>query len=372
MAKTSDNHRFNSDLLTNSGDIELAAHSYQTLTHVLDHPELRALFTYYDVRANTAKQRSRRAGLLAIFLGTFALLSASAEAFSHSPNESSMLLGMAAALAGILSVAIGLWGVLHTKSKRQWLCDRLMTERLRQFHFQTFVFRLPEIVASLGTSEGAKAYNDARCRLFDEFKTKYQGHLEAELTEILDEGESSDKWLYDPTPIPESLLKADLGEVFRAYRTLRITHQLQYANHKLRPEGSLWSPSLRKQAAFLSQTAFVCVLLLFVIHLVIAFALAVPSFVAMGSFVNEPLVHVTTIWCAILALAIRAVEEGFGIRNEIERFRDYRSSITAIHERFNRTTDSAEKLRIMEEMERLAFEEMCSFLRDANDTRFVM
>lgn len=372
MAKDPTSHQFNSDLLTNNGEVEFATQSYPTISHVLDHPELRDLFTAYDASANTAKKRSRRAGLLAIVLGTFALLSASAEAFSHNTHEASKWLGMVAAIAGVFSVAIGFWGVLHTKSKRQWLCERLMTERLRQFHFQTFVFRLPDIVASLGTSGGAKTYDDARRRWFDEFKAKYEGQLDAELTEILDEGEGSERWLHDPRPIPELVLQADLSEVFQAYKTLRIMRQLQYANRKLNTEASLWPLSLRQQADFLSQTAFICVLALFAIHLVIAMALAAPSLESVSAFAHNPCVHVVTIWCAILALAIRAAEEGLGIRDEIERYRDYRSSIKAIRERFERTTDPAEKLRIMEDMERLSYEEMCSFLRNANDTRFVM
>ena len=64
-------------------------------------------------------------------------------------------------MAGIMSVVIGLWGVLYAKSKRQWLRQRLMTEWLRQFHFQTFVYHLPEIVASLGKSGDVEAYRSA-------------------------------------------------------------------------------------------------------------------------------------------------------------------------------------------------------------------
>jgi hypothetical protein len=104
----------------------------------------------------------------------------------------------------------------------------------------------------------------------------------------------------------------------------------------------------------------------------IAVALAVPSFRAFGAFIHSPWVHVAAIWCAIFALAIRAMEEGLGVRDEAERYRDYRSSVEAIRERFERATRPEEKLRIMEEMERLAYEEMCSFLRNAHATRFVM
>lgn len=379
MVHDIDSHKFNDDLLANKGDRELAESRYPGLVHVLDHPELQPLFARYDVPANAAKQRSRRWGLIAIVLGTLALLIASAESvytqyesLSHNPYVSSTMLGMVSAIAGILSVAIGLWGVLYAKSKRQWLCQRLMTERLRQFHFQTFVFHLPEIVASLKSPGDVKAYQDARSRWFDAFKARYEGHLDAEITGIIDGGRASDVWLHEPTQPDTSVLQADLTDVFAAYKALRIMHQLQYANYKLRTEGRLLSASPKKQGEILSQIAFVCVLALFTIHLSIAIILSVPSFQAAAAFVHTPWVHIVAIWCAICALAIRAVEEGFGVRDETERYRDYRSSVEAIRERFERETVPAEKLRIMEEMERLVYEEMCSFLRNAHATRFVM
>jgi hypothetical protein len=46
--------------------------------------------------------------------------------------------------------------------------------------------------------------------------------------------------------------------------------------------------------------------------------------------------------------------------------------VEAIRERFDQAIDPAEKLRIMEDMERLSYEEMCSFLRNTHDTRFIM
>jgi hypothetical protein len=363
MVQDPDSHKFNNDLLANDGDRELAKRSYPGLIHVLDHYELQQLFTSYDAPANAAKAKSRFSGLLAIGLGTLALLGASAESLFHDPGLLSKILGMASAMAGIVSVAIGLWGVLYAKSKRQWLCQRLMTERLRQFHFQTFVRHLPEIVESLGTL--GETYRKKRDRWFDAFRMRYEGHLDAEFTGIVDGGSALDVWLHERTKPDLSVFQTDLTEVFAAYKTLRINHQLQYANYKLRAEGSLLSLSPKKQEEFLFLAAFVCVLLLFVIHLSIAIAFAI-------AVIPSALVHVAAIWCAIFTLAIRAVDEGLGGRDEIERYCDYRASVEAISERFEKETDPVEKLQIMEDMERLSYEEMCSFLRNVHATRFVM
>jgi hypothetical protein len=375
MVQDPDRHKFNDDLLANDGDRRLAESSYPGLIHILDHPDLQQLFACYDTPANLAKKRSRRAGLLAIVLGTLALLGTSAEPLSDDLGVPSTILGMASAVAGILSVAIGLSGVLYANSKRRWLCQRLMTERLRQFHFQTFVRRLPDIVASRGKSGDVERYEKERCKWFDAFKARYTGHLDSEFTRIIDEDRASDMWLHELPPDPtvlQAALQADLTEVFAAYKALRINHQLQYANYKLRADGRLLSASSRMQEAILSQAAFVCVLALFAIHLWIAITLSVPWLKAFDAVVHNPWGHVVAIWCAIFALAIRAVEEGLGVRDETERYRDYRSSVDAIRKRFEQATDPAKKLRIMEEMERLSYEEMCSFLRNVYATRCVM
>src|SRR2546421_80618 len=107
MARDPDIHTFNNDLLVNDGDRTLAESAYPRLIHVLDYPALQHLFTSYDAPANAAKKRSRYSGLVAIVLGTLALLGASAESLSHHPDRFSTMLGIASAIAGIVSVVIG-------------------------------------------------------------------------------------------------------------------------------------------------------------------------------------------------------------------------------------------------------------------------
>jgi hypothetical protein len=49
------------------------------------------------------------------------------------------------AALGLLAVVIGFMGILFGA---KWLLNRLLTERLRQFHFQTFIWRLSDIAES--------------------------------------------------------------------------------------------------------------------------------------------------------------------------------------------------------------------------------
>jgi len=69
MPTSIDEHKFNDDLLLHDSDRKLAAGKYPSIYHVLDHPELRQLFSEYDEPANRAKRNDLRAGIWAIGLG---------------------------------------------------------------------------------------------------------------------------------------------------------------------------------------------------------------------------------------------------------------------------------------------------------------
>ena len=80
----SDDHKFNDDLLLHEEDRKLASIKYPTIFHVLDHPELRQLFSKYDTPANHAKRVGLIAGFWAIGFGFGALGIAALELnFAH-------------------------------------------------------------------------------------------------------------------------------------------------------------------------------------------------------------------------------------------------------------------------------------------------
>jgi hypothetical protein len=115
---------------------------------------------------------------VAISLGLAALVLAAFEHLSHPAERVGPLLdrlqdwptilALVAATCGLASVLIGGMGILYAKRKRQWLYQRLTTERLRQFHFQTFVCRIPEILKSLKNDEARADYVRNRSLWFDE------------------------------------------------------------------------------------------------------------------------------------------------------------------------------------------------------------
>ena len=122
--ETAGRHRFNTDLLVNPGDLDTARAAFPRTFHVLDHAALRPAFLRYDGPAKAAKRRGRISGVLAIGFGLIALFTAAA-------SPSARWQGLVAAVCGLISIAVGLGGVLYAGTKRRWLlnrvCDRTVT-----------------------------------------------------------------------------------------------------------------------------------------------------------------------------------------------------------------------------------------------------
>ena len=71
-------------------------------------------------------------------------------------------------------------------------------------------------------------------------------------------------------------------------------------------------------------------------------------------------------------IATRVVNDGLLIRTETERYEWYLASVRSIAGRFDAAADMSTKVRLLREMERLAYQEMRRFLLAFHAARFVM
>lgn len=365
--------KFNDDLLIGEDDRDRAAVAYPTVFHVLDHPKLRQCFLEYDAPSNAAKKRSVYLGSVAIFFATAALLSTSLEVPFHGEPSVVTRIALVAAGCGILSVLIGALGLLYGQTKRNWLYMRLMTERLRQFHFQTFIYLLPEISASVH-DEGAEAqFVFARAAAFAAFRRKMEGHLEAELSAVLNDEESNLGFANPTQTITMIDHDVALEPLFAAYRELRIEHQLSFARFKMRNDDRLFSSAPRCQAATLERLSFSCIVLLLALHITIGSAIVL-GLIARSVATAEvvPALGAATLCIAVVALAARTFQQGLQPERELERYVQYGSGCKAILDRFDAAPSQMDKLAIMREMERLSFDEMRNFLLANQRSTFVM
>jgi hypothetical protein len=243
-----------------------------------------------------------------------------------------------------------------------------MTERLRQFHFQAFVCRWPEIVNSLASQRAAESYVADRRLWFAAFTQKMERGLVAEFTNLMQETDEKDVWLYEP---PVSSMSAhptvSLDELFEAYKILRIDHQLRYANYKLSPDEGILATSASTQQSMFSTLTLIGIAALLLIHVGVAIGVAFDL-----KQLNPHWIHVIAICIAIGVLTIRAFEEGLQPARELERYQSYRSAVRAISHRFDAAQSPAEKLEVMKDMEQVSFDEMATFLRTNNEARFVL
>jgi hypothetical protein len=387
-------HIFNDDLLANAPDYEDAKRQFPSIIHVLHHPELQK---YFDDLANAAKARSRKWGAAAIWCGAIAIALAAAEIILQSyrrdldpsigsdwENLVAWTIAVAAALSGIVSVLIGKMGVLYGSRKSEWLQNRFMTERIRQFHFETFVARLPQIVASLQGDDDAtriasvEEYVRQRSEWFAIFQSELKGKVGAVLSLTLDT-RGSHVSQHEATELDHSTDHKELEPLFKAYCKYRIMHQLKYTADKLGTSSRfLTSGKPRDQAAILRGINSWGIGVLFFVHIfvlgsVIFYALMSNSgnFLSAFSPISGPF-NAIIILIAILALVARAFEQGLQPEREIERYQQYLSNVTSVLERFNKAKTQNEAIGVMRDMERLSFYEMCDFLVTNNDAVFVM
>lgn len=363
-------HVFNDDLLMHRKDSEFTRRRFPRIMHVLDNPSLRAEFAKYEKVANEAREQVRVRGFIAVVASTVALVAlATRPLWPHSswtrwPAAIIELAGMLAAIIAIGGLWSGIW-------KRRWLSSRLMTERLRQWHFQLIVRRGREIEASCKGEEAIAAFQENRDHWLAHFLKGYQGHLDSQFESVVNDPLEKVAWLHEyPSPYEQN--SDILRDVYDAYELLRFEHQYGYAVYKLESTTNKpfwqflkWPPNV--QRAVLSGVSSSC----FIAALILAALLVCADLFASSEYV-EVYLRTAAIVVAIIGAALRTIEGGLGLEEEIERYREYREKISRLHDRFKHTPDDQQRLRLMEEVEYASVEEMQDFLRTHHKARFVL
>jgi hypothetical protein len=366
---------FNNDIAVNPEDKERLRRLFPKLAQFLIFPELHDVFLRYDHVANAAKRKGRFFGVIAIVLAFVGLLAAAASPYLHKPNgEPSAIEGVVAvvgAALGVIGVLFGVAGGLHSGTKRKWLWNRVMTERLRQFQFQTLALRAVEIARALGNPIAMRRLLEEQLRWFDAFRQRFEGHLPAQLSAAIGDEAGERTWVVDHSHADgEPLTPAEsdnLAQIFEAYRLLRFEHQIRYCDYKLHHPGGLALGSLRGLAGTFAFAAFACIVATFLIHIIVAPAAAFG--VAKSA---TPALHFAAVALALAALCVRGFEEGLRPRHEIERYLRYRADMSKLLARFRASPDPAVKLAAMHEAEEVSYEEMRDFLRTHQEALFVL
>jgi len=403
MQSGDEDHIFNNDLLAKATDLDTVQRLYQPIEHALHYPDLIEWFNTFNDPADDAKKESRKWGERAIALGAFALFLAACEIMTTRLIAShwSLAIGGLAAICGLASVAIGAFGVLYGDKKTQWLHNRFMGERIRQFHFQSLITLLPQVLASAHSGADKSAFESQRQHLFMQFRADFEGKVDSQFSNVIGPYGENQFWLPEQQHLPSIADSPEFETFCKAYLHLRIRHQLGYADHKLQPDHKVYSNMPVKQAKLLENVSKVGLAGLLVIHGLVLVMVAVTAILGLYELVAGPssgaaasavgdsstspfgfagpaasAVSITfslaIIVIAIVALSARAYQEGLQPEREIERYQQYRSAVQLILRQFKDADTPRRKVAAMWRMERVAFDEMRNFLITMHHSSFAM
>jgi hypothetical protein len=299
-----------------------------------------------------------------------------------------LIIGSIAAAFGLASVALGVSGTLFGRRKEEWLINRFMGERIRQFHFQSLIAQLPLILAMASAEQDAcrtepcnqegkraeknstESFLDDRHKRFVAFQADFDDlQREAKFADVVGAGGEADWHLCKPDAfsVPDS---EQLKIFFRAYRHLRLQHQLNYAIYKLKGDHKIFSDMPRRHTQLIADINKFGIGLVITVHVGVLLIVAVAFFGWLFGALPNPrwaIIITPIFFFAIMALAVvslcaHAFAEGLQPEREVERYQQYRSALKTILERFDEIDDPAERIRIMWQMEQTTYEEMRNFL----------
>lgn len=391
----SDEYPYNDDLLFREETRVEVRRLYPQYADVLDHPQLRAVFALPNQRADDAKRIAQASGFYAVVgAGVSLFAGALAPWWSELPKPWPIYLSILSAIVGLLALLVAGCGLIHGTRKSEWLQARLFTERLRQFHFQTFLWKLADVVAAGKSTDATRRFLEARGVLLDAFVRSQQVKTDQELTKLVDPSAHCAAWLVevprdrDVPHVPDGVC---LESYFRAYRRLRLLEQKSYAERALRRHnlpaaiadekqgrrrkwypGEQLSPAQKK--SLLDRAWFVSLVILIMLHVLVIALQLVPLFVD-GLHPPkwfESSAHMAIVACALSAVMSKTLAEGMALTKETHRYTEYLSTVNRLMTSFDETSSSHRRLEIMVEMEVAAFEEMRAFLRAHHEASWIM
>lgn len=360
----------NDDLLLDDKERKHFYRRHPRLAPIFDWPELRQAFEIREQPAKAARKKSRRHGVIAVAFG-FAGLALTAltpyfAKLASNPDIAERWIGGAAAALIVLGTLVGFQQALIGQAKRRWLISRYWTERIRQFHFHLIVNNLERAAAALDGGAALDAWRTFRRSKLDDFLHDAEKTLATSFDALEDDHAEEEVWVdrawSEPAPAPPET--PELAELLKGLQEQRIGVQERYTALKLKP--GLYSPETR--AKWLHGVSDVCT------------AAILPVTVAVGAiyFNGSKGPHLWLFGMLGLAgtltafvVALRVLNEGLLLRTEAERYRWYLASVRSIARRFE-TADTADRIRLLRELERLAYQEMRRFLITFKEARFVM
>jgi hypothetical protein len=351
--------RFNHDIRLEDDDRAFAASHWSTVTHLLVNEPLITVFRGFDGDAKRDKRLIQWLGTASIVLMLVALCGAVIEVRDSGRPPSQSFLAPStkgtiaiSALFGLLaSFAVSRYGPF----RRRWLKNRFVTECLRIWHFRQML-DTQAIADSLQSDAKRYDYITHRDASFAAFLNDLDGTVGQKLDLLRDSGTDP---ITSSFEVKVAANPAGLQQLFEAYSTLRIAHQLEFAVYKLSPDDSTFLGisliALLSGANFLAASTLAVALVLTLAGVLWPSAL-LPLLVSV---------------LAIFGVAVRAWRDGLALKQEQEHYEDMKHRFETLKLRWLEAPDDSSRLRLSPDVEQAVLEELRSFLRIYEDARFV-
>lgn len=383
--------RFNDELLLSKEDRDLAQVQFPDIFFALDHPDLRTDFKSIDAKTNKAKSRSRLIGCCALGAAVLSLLTFPLEPLIKEVSGEAgqataifRIMAMIGAACSLLAIVLGNFGFGFVKSKRAWLTGRLMTERLRQWHAQYLIAHAADVAAAAGDEDAEADYLKARSVTYQRFKRSFLDHVSSEYTKYTERASvgpggprpvapgRSDAFWIEPVWAdavkrrPEAEHAGKMDAVLAAYEETRMAGQIQYTNYILSSEGKFWSLPA-KQIAILGNLSFGLIIFAFSTNIVALLSTIFPAFPITHSILGS-----IAILFALIAVGVRALEEGLRPKQEYARMENYAVAVEQAHDFYTRAKSVNKKREAAILLEQASYDEMIDFLSANEVAKFVI
>lgn len=361
----------NDDLMLEQRQRDYIAAVHPDVFPLLDWPAVRDWFVRHDLSAGQFRDRTRRAGLIAVLLGFASMvLAAATPLIAHWPgietDDTSRALGVVIAALATLSGGIAFGLLLFGRSRRRWLTHRFRTERTRQFYFQFLLNNLDLAGDILSGRQVIAVWRERQDKAFLSFTHAYLGDLDDAMGRM--EGDVAEQcpWIEPVGPRSEAACQTDpaVAPLLQVLHAQRIQYQQRYTSKKLRRGAH--SPVSRRNAAKLASDV------LTVAAMVGALVTGILYFSGNGP--DDQAILWSAGLVALVSAAIvviRAISDGLQLAADAERFEWYAASVDSVAARFDRA-GLAERVELLRELEHLSYQELRRFILTFLKARFVL
>ena len=361
----------NSDIGLNEGDAVYLSRHFPLISKSLIWPELVEAFKHQEDMAKQRKISSRRSILVSICAFVASLLVTttwnSPIVPPHTREEGNAVVTFLAIVLLVIAIGLGK-GLFRWRSRDEWLTHRIFAERLRQVYFQLLIARI-DVICRYGTiaeDEFVRTRGmmlETALRRFSQMS--YRQSIADDTT--LEESRVFD---YDDSDL-DALDEKKLEEFFRFWKEMRFSWQIDYATAQVRRSTSefQFGGSLADQAHTVAKLeSMVTILILTLLPISLTFQLVGGE--------ESTLVQWAVLWSSLLAIIVvglKAYRDGVCLKEDNSRNRVYASYSEKLLRNFKRYEDRQDRrsqLRVMQEMEDLAYFEMREFLNSHSERRF--